>query len=160
MKPVPAWAALVGLLFSVVSFSAPTLISPRLLKSRNSLWLPFLKSIGLRMKMSIEYSTLPRVLRGARAISVMVAFRGSSGSTSPKALPRSFSYGPTRPSGPKTRPSKAGDSDSAGSITMRVMWASATETIAAVPAARMNAVLSSLMRCAPDTLEPQTTKAR
>src|SRR5207249_3692090 len=53
--------------------------------------------IGFRMKMSIEYSTLPLALRGANSMSVMMALRGSDGSSSPKAVPRSFSYWPTVP---------------------------------------------------------------
>ena len=91
MKPVPACAAFVGLLLRAVSLSAATRISPRLLKSRNSLWFPLVRSMGLRMKMSIEYSTFPRALRGASLRSVITALRGSLGSTSPKAFPRSFS---------------------------------------------------------------------
>ena len=75
--------------------------------------------------MSIEYSTLPRALRGASFRSVMTALRGSSGSSSPYAFPRSFSYGPTLPPGPNTRPSKTGDCDCAGSIAIRVMFAAA-----------------------------------
>ena len=138
-KPVPACAAFVGLLLAGASLSAPTRISPRLLKSSNSLWLPFVRAMGLRMKMSIEYSTLPRALRGASSRSVITALRGSSGSTSPKALPRSFSYGPTLPSGPNVRPSNAGDSDRAGSMTMRVMWASAGGASGTEDAASTNA---------------------
>ena len=82
-KPVPACAAVVGLLLNGASLSAPSRISPRLLKSRMTLWLPLGRSIGFRMKMSIEYSTLPRAFRGARARSVMTALRGSAGSSSP-----------------------------------------------------------------------------
>jgi hypothetical protein len=59
------------------------------------------------MEMSMEYSTLPDALRGARARSVMTAFRGSVGSTSPYARPTSFRYCPTFP---KERPSNVGDS--------------------------------------------------
>ena len=139
MKPVPACAAFVGLLLAVASLSAATRISPRLLKSSNSLWLPFVRSMGLRMKMSIEYSTLPCALRGASLRSAITALRGSSGSTSPKALPRSFSYAPTLPSGPNVRPSNAGDSDRAGSMTMRVMRASACAATGAEDAVSTNA---------------------
>src|SRR5437867_3852686 len=148
MKPVPAWAAFVGLLLAPASLRAATRISPRLLTSRSSLWLPFVKSIGLRMKMSIEYSTLPRAFRGARLRSVITALRGSSGSTSPNALPRSFSYCPTFPSAPKIRPSKAGDSDRARSMTMRVTCASAAGANTVVAATRRNPMPWILEGCA------------
>ena len=36
--------------------------------------------------MSVEYSTMPLALRGANSISVITAFRGSLGSSSPKAV--------------------------------------------------------------------------
>ena len=82
-KPVPACAAVEGLLVKGASLSAATRMSPRLLKSRMTLWFPFCRSMGFRMKMSIEYSTFPRALRGANWMSVITALRGLVGSSSP-----------------------------------------------------------------------------
>ena len=82
-KPVPASAALIGLLTLLPLFILSHRNKPRLLTSTNSRWLPLVRSIGLRMKISIEYVTLPLALRGASWMSVMIAFRGSAGSTSP-----------------------------------------------------------------------------
>ena len=115
IKPVPASAAVVGSLVEGASLSWPTRIEPRLLKSKSRRWLPALNSMGLRMKMSIEYSTMPRALTGASPMSVITAFRRSAGSSSPKAAPRSFSYCPTEP---KDSPPNVGDWDRAGSMTM------------------------------------------
>ena len=117
-KPSPASSAAVGLLMARAPLSRPTRIWPRLLKSRITRRLPRARLTGLRMKMSVEYSTMPRELTGARSMSVMMALRGSFGSSSPKAMPRSFSYWPTLP---KERPSKVGDSERSGSITIRCM---------------------------------------
>src|SRR5689334_3233294 len=50
-------------------------------------------SAGLRMVNVAEYSTIPRALRGASSMSVMMAFCGSLGSSSPLKRPVSFSYG-------------------------------------------------------------------
>ena len=103
----------------------------------NSRWLPFFKLIGLRMKMSVEYATLPLLFRGASSMSVMRAFRGSAGSSSPKAVPRSFSYWPVVPN---ARPPNVGDCERAGSTTMCVMRASAAGAVTSVPAARASAI--------------------
>src|SRR6266851_8860516 len=59
------------------------------------------------MYRSVEYSTIPRAFRGARAMSVITAFRGSFGSTSPNARPTIFLYGPVSP---KDVPANVGDS--------------------------------------------------
>src|SRR5215831_7298197 len=67
------------------------------------------------------YSTFPSGLRGAKPMSVMTALSGSSGSTSPKTSPTSFSYWPTLP---KDLPSNVGDSTRV--IEIRVTRASAT----------------------------------
>ncbi len=105
-KPSPAFAAVVGSLVSSTWLSLPRRICPRLLKSKNSRWLPLARLIGFRMKTSIEYSTIPLALRGASWISVIARLRRSFGSSSPRAVPRSFSYWPTVP---KLRPPKVGD---------------------------------------------------
>ena len=52
-------------------------------------------SIGLISVNVAAYSTLPRALRGANWISVMMALCGSLGLISPNAVPTSFSYWPT-----------------------------------------------------------------
>src|SRR4030095_1901475 len=62
--------------------------------------------MGLVIEKSIEYSTMPRPLRGANWMSVMTAFSGSFGSTSPNATPVRVSYCPTLPN---EAPPKAGD---------------------------------------------------
>ena len=54
-------------------------------------------STGFMIRKSLEYSTLPRAFRGALSRSTITAFSASVGSTSPKILPRSFSYGPVLP---------------------------------------------------------------
>src|SRR5919199_3454698 len=59
------------------------------------------------MYTSVEYSTMPLALVGARSRSTMTALRGSLGSASPYARPTSFSYWPTLPN---ERPSNVGDS--------------------------------------------------
>ena len=83
--------------------------------------------------MSIEYSTMPRTLTGASPISVITAFRGSEGSSSPKAVPRSFSCCPTEP---KDSPPNVGDWDRAGS--MRILRIPETEPVGLVSWASLN----------------------
>ena len=85
----------------------------------------FLGSIGRMMRMAPEYSTMPRAFRGASLMSVISAFRGSAGSTSPKNRPMSFSY---RPAVPNETPSNVGDWTVA--ISRRVMraWAGGAES--------------------------------
>src|SRR5580765_1604901 len=75
-NPSPASAAVVGLLPPPDRLRSPNSLFPRLLTSKKSLWLPRCRSTGFRMKMSIEYSTLPPALRGARSMSVISALRG------------------------------------------------------------------------------------
>src|SRR3989441_5778783 len=58
------------------------------------------------MNTSIEYVTMPAALRVASSISVITLLRGSLGSSSTVAVPRSFSYCPTVP---KLKPPKAAD---------------------------------------------------
>ena len=48
-------------------------------------------STGLRMVNVAEYSTMPRALRGASAMSVITALSACFGSSSPKNRPVSFS---------------------------------------------------------------------
>ena len=62
MKPVPASAAVVGLLVKSTSLSLPNRIWPRLLKSMNSLWLP------LRQIDRLEDENVRRVLDHAARV--------------------------------------------------------------------------------------------
>ena len=89
------------------------------------------------MKTSIEYSTMPRALRGANWMSVMIALAGSVGSTSPEARIVSFSYAPTVPN---VIPPKVGDSSrTTWSWVMRASLTLATQAIAPMAsAARAN----------------------
>ena len=48
-------------------------------------------STGFRIVNVAEYSTLPRAFLGACSMSVMIAFNGCLGSSSPKKRPVSFS---------------------------------------------------------------------
>src|SRR5436190_329018 len=50
-------------------------------------------SAGFKMVKVAEYSTIPFALRGARSMSVIMAFCGSFGSSSPKKRPVRLSYG-------------------------------------------------------------------
>ena len=76
-------------------------------------------------------------IRGASSMSVMTAFRGSAGSSSPKAVPRSFSYWPTVP---KARPPNVGDCDRAESMTMLRDARLGGGRCQDVPAARASAI--------------------
>ena len=69
---------------------------------------------------SIEYSTIPRELRGASLMSWITALSGSFGAISPDAVPSSCSYSPTLP---QDVPPNAGDVFAV--ITMPVIRASA-----------------------------------
>ncbi|PYS08115.1 MAG: hypothetical protein DMG17_29575, partial [Acidobacteria bacterium] len=69
-------------------------------------WLLFDISIGFTRKKLAMYSTLPFALRGANLMSVMIALRGSFGSSSPKARPARVSYWPA---GQKDWPLNAGE---------------------------------------------------
>ena len=121
-NPSPASAAVVGSLVRSTWFNLPRRIWPRLLKSKNSRWLPFARLIGLRTKTSIEYSTIPSALGAASWTSVITLLRESFGSSTPLAVPRSFSYWPTEP---KLRPPNVGDCERAGSqVTLVILaWA-------------------------------------
>src|SRR4029079_16488928 len=67
-------------------------LPPRLGGSYITWSAPFLRSIGVRTEKLKEYSTLPRAFTGANSMSTMSRFRRLLGSTSPNALPTSFSY--------------------------------------------------------------------
>ncbi len=54
-------------------------------------------SMGLEMAKVAEYSTMPRALRGANWMSVMMALCGSLGSSSPKKWPLRVSNLPALP---------------------------------------------------------------
>ena len=82
------------------------ILPPRLGTSCHIKWLLFDISIGFTRKKLAMYSTLPFALRGANLMSVMIALRGSFGSSSPKARPARVSYWPA---GPKDWPLNAGE---------------------------------------------------
>src|SRR5215467_1806431 len=67
--------------------------------------LPLVRSTGRRIWKSVEYVTVPLGFFGARPMSMMIAFNGSFGSTSPMICPLMRSYGPTAP---KLLPPKVG----------------------------------------------------
>src|SRR6267143_3222150 len=67
--------------------------------------LPLVRSSGRKIWKSVEYATVPLGFFGARPISMMIALRGSFGSTSPMICPLVRSYGPTAP---KLLPPKVG----------------------------------------------------
>src|SRR2546425_8280148 len=98
------------------------------------------------MNTSIEYVTMPAALRVASSISVITLLRGSLGSSSPVAVPRSFSYWPTLP---KLRPPKAADwpgnmlgaCERAGSQVTLVMRASAMSGATAKAAVIASAIV-------------------
>src|SRR6267154_3898681 len=69
--------------------------------------LPLVRSSGRRIWKSVEYVTAPLGFFGAKPTSMMIAFAGSFGSTSPMICPLMRSYGPTAP---KLLPPKVGDS--------------------------------------------------
>src|SRR6267143_526381 len=142
-RPSPASAALTGSLVTVPLFSRPRRICPRLLKSNSIRWLPFAWFSGRRTNTSIEYSTMPSTLRVASSMSVITLLRGSFGSSTPLAVPRSFSYWPTVP---KERPPNAGDCERASHVTL-VMRASATSgaTAKAAPIASAIAFMTDLL---------------
>src|SRR5262245_5372089 len=134
-NPVPASAAVLGSLVSgglssENSLSRARRNSPRLFMSSSTRCEPLPRLIGLRMRISIEYSTFPFALRGASERSVMISFCRLAGSSSPKAVPRSFSYWPAAP---KDTPPNVGDCpehivgdcDRAQSMAIFVMRASA-----------------------------------
>src|SRR5436190_11608774 len=83
---------------------------------------------------------MPAALRGASSMSVMTLLRGSLGSSSPVAVPRSFSYWPTVP---KERPPNAGDCERASHVTL-VMRASATSGATAKAALIATAILLTI----------------
>src|SRR3954468_6346437 len=131
----PASAAVVGLLPPLERLNGPNSFVPRLFTSMNTLWLPFARSIGFKRKKSIEYPTVPEAVRGARPISTITPLRGSAGSTSPKAMPRIFSYAPTLPFTPKVVPPNVGLSTLV--ITIRVTRASAASAAIVRPSANL-----------------------
>src|SRR5262245_28671497 len=138
-NPVPASAAVLGSLVSggfagtlENSFNLASRNSPRLFMSSSTRWLPLPRLIGLRMRKSIEYSTFPFALRGASEMSVMTSLWREVGRSSPKALPRSFSYWPTEPNDNPPNVGdcpgqNVGDCDRAQSMTMLVIRASAAD---------------------------------
>ena len=69
--------------------------------------------------MSVEYSTMPLALRGARLMSAITALRGSCRIDFAERAPDGFSYWPTSPN---DAPSKVGDSmrviDEAGNVCL------------------------------------------
>src|SRR6266571_3665976 len=89
---------------------------------------------------------MPAALRVASSISVITLLRGSLGSSSPVAVPRSFSYWPTLP---KLRPPKAADwpgnmfgaCERAGSQVTLVMRASAMSGATAKAAVIASAIV-------------------
>ena len=56
---------------------------PRLMMLKNSTPFDLVRSAGRKMSMSVEYSTMPFAFFGASAMSWIMAFEGSVGSTSP-----------------------------------------------------------------------------
>src|SRR5439155_11681478 len=82
----------------------PSARPPRLLTPYTRTPLDLLMSTGLSSVNVAVYATLPLALRGAKLMSVMTALRGSRGSSSPAAVPRTCSYAPTSPN---TRPLNA-----------------------------------------------------
>src|SRR5471032_1041295 len=78
------------------------------------------------------YSTMPAAFFGASLMSVMIALRGSFGSSSPNARPATVSYWPA---GPNAAPSKAGDTFF--SMTIFLTRAAAGEASASEAATRM-----------------------
>src|SRR2546425_4464042 len=98
------------------------------------------------MNTSIEYVTMPAALRVASSISVITLLRGSLGSSSTVAVPRSFSYWPTLP---KLKPPKAADwpgnilgaCERAGSQVTLVMRASAMSGATAKAAVIASAIV-------------------
>src|SRR4051812_43382075 len=76
------------------AFSASTMVMrpPRLGTSCHIRPLALFMSTGFTMKKVAVYSTLPCALRGARAMSWMMALRGSAGAGSPEARPARGSY--------------------------------------------------------------------
>ena len=107
-------------------------------------------SSGLLIQKSMLYSTMPRALRGARLMSVMTSFKGSSGSTSPKATPRSVSYCPTLPN---DVPAKASARELIWIPVMRACagWAMMARAIGSKPinTARTGYMVVSLLKKAP-----------
>src|SRR5258706_14104204 len=69
--------------------------------------LPLVRSTGRRIWKAVEYATVPLGFFGAKPTSMMIAFAGSFGSTSPMIFPVMGSYGRTAP---KLLPPKVGDS--------------------------------------------------
>src|SRR5207237_4202591 len=98
----------------------------------------FARLIGLRTKTSIEYSTIPLALTGANWMSVITLLRESFGSSTPLAVPRSFSYWPTEP---KLRPPNVGDCERAGSQVTLVISAWARDGARANTATMANAMV-------------------
>src|SRR5713226_3225238 len=68
---------------------------------------PLVRSTGRKIWKSVEYATVPLGFFGAKPTSMMIALRGSFGSTSPMICPLMRSYGPTAL---KLLPPKVGDS--------------------------------------------------
>src|SRR5712671_1421255 len=68
---------------------------------------PLVRSTGRKIWKSVEYATVPLGFFGAKPTSMMIAFAGSFGSTSPMICPLMRSYGPTAP---KLLPPNVGDS--------------------------------------------------
>src|SRR5262245_16516899 len=67
--------------------------------------LPLVRSSGRRIWKSVEYVTVPLGFFVAKPMSMMIALRGSFGSTSPMICPLIRSYAPTSP---KLLPPKVG----------------------------------------------------
>src|SRR5688500_17653628 len=84
--------------------------------------------------MSVSYSTRPLALRGALSRLTMPRLRGSAGSSSPFAVPMSFSYAPAEP---KAAPAANGPGRWIATETMR---ASADSVVRAVKAATASSV--------------------
>jgi hypothetical protein len=92
-RPVPASLALRGSLIAVspaAGFASMIQLNrnlrPRFGTSNSSVPLPRAGSFGRSRNRSVAYSTIPRALRGASAMSAMPALAGSAGSSSPRAV--------------------------------------------------------------------------
>src|SRR6267143_1972550 len=106
---------------------------------------------------------MPAALRVASSMSVTCLLRGSLGSSSPVAVPRSFSYWPTLP---KLRPPKAADwpgnmlgaCERAGSQVTLVMRASAMSGATAKAAVIASAAGEKACTCRIDVLSSIATE--